>query len=1024
WIGTFNAGLEYHYQHQLKYNLFYSKGQISGIKSNYVTAFATDAADNIWIGAGEEGLLYFNRATKTFENIHPTNTDPQNLGSSKENFYIFSLLLSDDEEHLYIGTLTGFYDFHIATNRWRYWHYETQQTSETTFNGLILSMAQDADKVYLATFEGLSIYDKQQKTIENIPSPRPNFLLYATLQTDSLLYLGTRHYGVWQFDKATQSVKPIAKGNKDVVFPNFVARMHLDKQNRILVSGSTEGTFRYDQRFSTMERLPQKWQGKKLVVMSITDAPESGYWMATNLGLAKVSDQFSIEKILGQNEGFIPSYFATNALHKTPKEEILIGGNAGFYSFYDDNFYQPRNNNAPIHLTDFLLLNKSVVASEIDGFQLDSDLEEENEITLPRYKNLLTFEYAALDYHNPARLQYAYRLEPYEKKWNRVGNRRFATYRELPAGDYTFRVKYQVDAEQLSEQEATLRVTIPPKPWETWWAYLIYASIIGWISRQFYTYRKSRRQFKQQLAMQQFQKEKMEELYQFKIDFFTQVTHELRTPLTLISGPLEEVLHRQKEQSTTPLLKIIQRNTQKLLRTVNQVLDFRKIENLEMKVFAKKGNVVSFVEEIVQSFRRMTTQKGIKLQFETNMRANPYVLFDKDILEKILVNLLANALKFTEKGTICLSLDVCPDQQGKYTITLQDTGRGIKKENLPHIFDSFFQEKREMTMVGSGLGLKIVKELVTLHHGTIQVDSTLHQGTTFELSFPIADLDLMNEEPARPSIAQAINQSTNQIVTAKADTIDAKILIVDDEADVLSFLEEVFAKNYEVLVVKSAKKAIEVAKTEMPDLIISDVMMPEMDGFELCNYTKADFLLNHIPVILLTALGSTEHEIEGLNEGADAYISKPFPVNLLKATVQNLLTSRQQLKKAFLSTSLTESAPIPAQDASQQLVHQVVKIVHNRIRETHLEIADIAQELGMSQSTFYRKIKSLVGISGNEFIRTIRLKKALEYLKHSDYNISEIAYRVGFSDPKYFSTCFKKFYNVTPTEFVQKQRVS
>ncbi|MEM6319364.1 MAG: response regulator [Bacteroidota bacterium] len=281
----------------------------------------------------------------------------------------------------------------------------------------------------------------------------------------------------------------------------------------------------------------------------------------------------------------------------------------------------------------------------------------------------------------------------------------------------------------------------------------------------------------------------------------------------------------------------------------------------------------------------------------------------------------------------------------------------------------------------------------------------------------------MNGEPARPSIAQAINQSTNQIVTAKADTIDAKILIVDDEADVLSFLEEVFAKNYEVLVVKSAKKAIEVAKTEMPDLIISDVMMPEMDGFELCNYTKSDFLLNHIPVILLTALGSTEHEIEGLNERADAYISKPFLVNLLKATVQNLLTSRQQLKKAFLSTSLTESAPIPTQDASQQLVHQVVKIVHNRIRETHLEIADIAQELGMSQSTFYRKIKSLVGISGNEFIRTIRLKKALAYLKHSDFNISEIAYRVGFSDPKYFSTCFKKFYNVTPSEFLQKQRV-
>lgn len=774
--------------------------------------------------------------------------------------------------------------------------------------------------------------------------------------------------------------------------------------------------------------LDSRLQNRKLAFMSICEDPRSGYWIATNQGLAQVSEMLKVKKIFNQKEGFEPTYFLQGDMIKTPADEIIVGGNTGFYSFYPANFYSPATIAPQIHLTDFLISNKSVIESEVAGFKVRGDLDENELIRLPRYQHLVTFEYATLDFHNPSRIDYSYRLEPYEEDWNDVGNRRFATYRDLPAGTYTFKVKYQIANEADSGNMANLRVIIPPKPWLSWWAYLLYAGVLFIVSRQFYLYRRNRRLLRQEIEMQKFQKEKMEELYNFKIDFFTQVTHELRTPLTLIVGPLEEIIRRNNASEDSNLLKIINRNARKLLQTVNQILDFRKIEHLDMKVYAKKVNIVAFAEEIFNSFSQHAEQKGIELRFETNLEQHPFVLFDKDIMEKILVNLIANAVKFTSKGYIRLRLfegeEQEPSTASRYFIELSDTGQGIKPENKEKIFESFFQEQRGPAGAGSGLGLKMVKELTNLHHGTIELRSEVDKGTTFLLSLPKADLDLMDEEPVKPKITQEIERPVlkDGPVEETAQS-SAKVLIVDDEADVLSFLEEILEPQYQVFATNSAKKAIDIAKSEMPDLIISDVMMPDMNGYELCEYAKADFLLSHIPVILLTALNTTEHEIEGLKTGADAYVSKPFPVNLLKATVQNLLTSRQRLKQAFLNSSINDAGELTQNNADQQFIEEVIALIDRKIDETNLEISDISQEMGMSASTFYRKLKSLTSLSGNELIKTIRLKRSLEYLKNTDMNISEIAYQVGFSDPKYFSTCFRKFYKVTPTDFMAKNRI-
>lgn len=1020
WIGTFNNGLLYYYQHQLKFNLYYSKSQLGGMSSNYITAFATDKKNNIWIGAGEEGLIYYNRNGKKFEKVTPKLSGFSSAADLKENFYILSLNLTSDEKHLLIGTLTGLFDYEILTNKWRF--FGTQNKSNRLIGGYTNSIISDKGKAYIGTMNGFSVLNISNQSIQNYKLPTRQ--LANLVQDSNFVYIASRNSGMWRMSKKDQKIEKI--DTKAIDIPSRIRCLYLDKSNRIVLGTDQLGIFRVNRNFNKIEKISNVLNNERIVFMGICGDSKSGYWATTNRGLIKISNNFKIEKVFDVYDGFNPTYFTQNSL-KQSENEILVGGNAGFYSFSSTNFFTSKTSNYNIHLIDFLVLNKSVVGKDVEGFNLPGELDDVKSIRLPTYQNLITFEYTTLDYQNPSNGEFAYKLEPYDNDWNIVGNRRYATYRDLPSGTYKFKVKYQPNNSRESSEITEIEVVIPAIWWQSWWANLIYLLVIGIIIHEFYKYRTNRRKLNQELLMQKYQHEKMEELYNFKIDFFTKVTHELRTPLTLIISPLEEIIKRSKKPSDRNLFNIIHRNAQKLLLTVNQILDFRKLENSDMKVFAKKGNIVSFVEEILYSFLHVADKKGIELIFETNMEKYPFVLFDKNIIEKIIVNLVSNAVKFTNKGYVKIKIFEKDDVKisPNFFIEISDTGQGIKPENLNNIFETFFQEKRASNnSIGSGIGLKIVKELTQLHKGFIEVDSVYEKGSTFTLSFPKADLDLVNEEPIRPNVSIEVEgeKVDNSLVNDSENQKATKILLVDDEPDVLQFLEEIFDQEYQVFTSENPKKAIDIAKAEMPDLIISDVMMPEMDGFELCGFVKSDFLLGHIPVILLTALNATEHEIEGLKIGADAYISKPFSVNLLKATAQNLVANRNKLKQAFLNSSLNDAQELTQNDADKVFIEKVIGLIDQKIDKTDLEIADISNDFGMSQSTFYRKLKSLTDLSGNEFIRTIRLKRALELLKNTAMNISEIAYRVGFSDPKYFSTCFRKFYHVTPKEFIAQHR--
>ncbi|NJB84287.1 signal transduction histidine kinase/ligand-binding sensor domain-containing protein/DNA-binding response OmpR family regulator [Lewinella marina] len=1027
WIGTFTSGLEYYHQHQMRYNLFFPKGENNGINSNYITSFAPTKNNDLWVGAGEEGLLFYDRSADRFEKFTPTDSDSLNLGTRKENNYIISLLLTEAEDHLLIGTLSGFYDYHLATGRWKYFHH-SNRSKKLRPGSLVSSMVQDGDTIYLSNLDGLQIYDLKTGGLENypLPNPEPEHMVTALVHNDSVVYLSTRSGTLYVFSKRERSLRRHAFP-ADQPQPTNLTTLYLDTRNRLIICSDHQGQIRYSPDLTTYEKLSGLVADKHLTVMAVCEDPTEGYWLATNQGLVQVDEQWKVRNVLDHNEGFQPTYFSRNGLATTPGGEVVVGGNSGMYAFDPRNLLAAPPPNAQVHLTDFLLMNRSAVESEVAGFRVPGDLMYLDGLRLPVYQNLVTFEYTALDYHNPSRLNYAYRLHPYEKEWNYVGNRNYATYRDLPAGAYNFEVRYLAPDGTFTDQTASLSLYMPPKPWQSGWAYLGYGIVLFLLARQFFLYRRNRRRLWKEVAVQRIQREKMEELYNFKIDFFTQITHELRTPLTLIIGPLEEIISRRGGGGEGRLLRLIHRNTHKLLHRVNQILDFRKIEQSDMKVFAKKGNIVAFAEDTLYSFLGMAEEKGIALHFETNMEKYPYVLFDRDILEKILVNLVANAVKFTDRGSV--SVEVMEPEHAPhpthFTIRVRDTGRGILPENLDQVFTTFFQEQRGEKRLGSGLGLHMVKQLTTLHRGTIEVASTPDVGTTFSLTLPKADLDLMSEEPQQPrasTVPPAVAAGDVQENRTTPPAESSKLLVVDDEPDVRELIEEMFADTHTVVTADSGERALELARSEMPDLIISDVMMPGMDGYALCATAKADFLLGHIPIVLLTALNSTDHEIEGLRTGADAYVTKPFPTSLLRARVENLLQSRKRLKQSFLHSTLLATDDLALNHADQEFIDRVIAYIDQRLDDCTLEVTDISEALGMSSSTFYRKLKSLTDLSGNEFIRTIRLKRALGLLQRTKLSIAEVGYQTGFSDPRYFSTCFKRLYQMTPSEFQSQHR--
>ena len=721
--------------------------------------------------------------------------------------------------------------------------------------------------------------------------------------------------------------------------------------------------------------------------------------------------------------------------------QLLLGTDIGILKISPEHL-QKSNYAPPIVFTGF----------KIQGTSQDLDINDLEELRLKPSERNVTFQFAALDYVAPESISYAYRLKGLEEKWNEVDNSRSASYINLPPGEYELQIRSTNSDGVWMEKARILPITVLPTFWETYWAWILYvvlfvlstATIVYII---LYIYR-----LRHQINIEQ-------QLANIKLRFFTDISHELRTPLTLIASPVSEILeHETLTTNARKHLTLVHKNTERMLHLVNQILDFRKIENKKMKVLLEKTDVLSLLQKVMDNFRLIAEEKNINYQLETNQEAIE-TWIDQDKFEKIIFNLLSNAFKYTPANkSITVIANV---ESSRLIVSIKDEGIGIDLQKQQTLFQRFETlVKFNILQPSSGIGLSLVKELIELHCGNIEVKSQPGVGSEFTVILPMNQkvyegrentefiLNDGNSVPAekkneiRPMVEIASMADITPSETAKEpnqisnEEDPVSILIVEDNVELRNFLSDILSESYRVLTATNGQEGLNQAREYIPDLIISDIMMPAMDGLDMVKNIKENREICHIPIILLSAKSSLDDRISGLEQGIDDYITKPFSATYLKIRIKSLLHQRKELQEIYwkawseklnntqettLEEKLTPSQPqIISYD--EQFMQQVMQVMEEQMENSELTVDEFAQLLNLGRSVFYQKLKSIIGLSPVDFIREIRIKRAVQLIDSGEYNFSQVAYMTGFNDPKYFGKCFKRQMGMTPSEYKENKR--
>ena len=659
----------------------------------------------------------------------------------------------------------------------------------------------------------------------------------------------------------------------------------------------------------------------------------------------------------------------------------------------------------------------------------------EGEIELTHEQNSFNLTFNVQDYSLANQVEYAYMLKGLENSWYTINEQNSVTFRNIPPGKYEFLVKARLHNQDWSEDMTSLRIHITPPLWLTWWAKLIYILItISIIYTIIHAYKK-KIDLESLYTLEKKNHEQEQELNQERLRFYTNITHELRTPLTLILGPLEDM---QKDTSLptrqAQKLSVIHQSALRLLNLINQILEFRKTETQNKKLCVCKSNIAPLVHEIGLKYKELNQKKAIDFQIQIE-KEEMLLFFDKEIITIILDNLISNAIKYTEQGKITLSLYPTTRNGVTYTeIKVSDTGYGISAEALPHVFDRYYQESGKHQASGTGIGLALVRNLVELHEGEIRVESIQNEGSTFYISlltdniYPNALHGDSTKQTEEEMISEAVPEDSQN---TEPETSKPILLIVEDNEDIQKYIAESFSDSFEVITGSNGEEGKQQALNRIPDIIVSDIMMPVMDGITLCRQLKEDVRTSHIPVILLTAKDSLQDKEEGYEVGADSYLTKPFSASLLRSRINNLLDSRKKLIAQFQQTGtshnpnshLDEKRSIITEALSKldnEFIEKITQLVEDNLSSEKIDITYLSDKMCMSGSTLYRKMKALTGLSTNEYIRKVKMQNAERLLLEGKYNISEIAYKIGMNSTGYFRQCFKDEFGVSPSDYLKQ----
>jgi signal transduction histidine kinase/DNA-binding response OmpR family regulator/streptogramin lyase len=966
----------------------------SGLGEGSVQCIFKDSRSNVWIGTYLGGLQMYDKKNNRFITYLHNPADNRTISGND-----IRKITEDKEGNLWIAVHGGGVNkFNPVTKQFQYFKVNYSNYQHTISSDWVFTVYCDKeDKIWVGSIEGISVIDKNATTVKkynnqlkDIKSLSNNFVIAILQDSKGKMWFGTS-YGLNLLDPENETFKSI----------------------------------------TTKDGLPND------NVTGILEDKSGNLWIATFKGLARYSPGDNTFKIFDTKDGLATDEFIEPASFKSKTGEMFFGGREGVISFFPEdvkkNTYKP-----PVYLTNFKLFNLSV---EVLGSEKNKSLYLKKQITftpdltLSYNQNVFTFEFVALNFIRPEKNQYGYMMEGFDKQWNKIGSKNDVTYTNLPPGDYIFRVKASNNDGVWNETGTSLKLTITPPWWKTFWAYAIYSFLII-LTLLFFRYTVLQRErLKRKMEMERMEASKTHEVDLMKLRFFTNISHEFRTPLTLILAPLEKPFHLLTPEKLKERYNLISRNASRLLRLINQLMDIRKLEAGGLKLEVSQGDIVHFVKDISQLFNYEANERNIEFKIISKLETLP-VWFDSDKVDKILYNVIANSFKFTPNGkkiTIYISLEkrngLTEEGLSEFVeIIVEDSGIGIQPEELTKIFDRFYQAESPQKNIGTGLGLALTKELVELHQGEIIVESEYGKGSRFKIYLPVGKDHFANyqivekdSETSFTSIDLDIsndNLSNKSIENGKSKKLPLLpvMLVIEDHADLRLFIKHEFIGSFKIIEAIDGVQGYNDAIETMPDIIISDILMPEMNGIELSRKLKTDERTSHIPMILLTARSSEEQVIEGLDTGADDYITKPFSISVLRARVKNLIDSRIQLRKQF-SKLPDISKAITTTTLDQKFLERASKLMDQHLSDSNFDAHVFASEIGMSRSQLYRKVQALTGYSVNEFIRNIRLKKAAELLLKSDNNVTQIAYLVGFKEVTYFVKCFASYYGTSPSKY-------
>ncbi|HLZ88455.1 MAG TPA: two-component regulator propeller domain-containing protein [Puia sp.] len=1029
WVGTHRGGINIYSPGLEKFNLYRQEASPNSLSYNDVKTFCEDRGGNIWVGTDGGGLDLFLRDERVFRHYRNDPFNDRSLGSNA-----VLDVFQDREGELWVSTWGGGLN-HFDRQRGDFTRYQNNPADRysITSNFVQKTFEDFSGNLWVATYYGgLNIFDRKKKQFTRLiddPTGKTSLtgknIVSLLEDREGRIWIGTDDGGLNCWNENTRHFTHYF--DQEEKMPDLRV-LFCDSHGRLWVG--QKGLYLFDAARDSFRLYANRSGLSNEFIKGITEDGQGNLWISTSNGLTQLNaDGYGFKKY-NTGDGLQDLEFEANAFLKTRDGEMYFGGINGFNSFYPGaimaNAFVP-----PVYITGFQLSNRKIGPG--NGSPLDRDISMMREIRLSYRQSTFSFTYSALNYTTPENNQYAYKLEGLDTAWNYVGKETKAVYTNLMPGDYVFRVKASNNDGVWNEDGATVKVIITPPFWRTGWfiSLLVALGIAG-----LYVWYK----FRTRLKMRELEEKKREEMRQVQLQFFTNVSHEFRTPLSLILGPLEKMM---KEYNTPVLNRYFQamhRNAQRMLSLIHELMDFGKLESGSLRLCVQAGSLNTFMEELAEEFRDWAVQKEIDFCLEGGLTGEAW--FDRQVLEKIVLNLLQNSFKYTKAGgRITLQLLGSmegftpsyagelvlknPNRGSRYAyIRVADTGIGISAGSIHHLFERYYRITE--SHLGSGVGLAFVKSLALLHKGDIYVYSERLKGTEIIIGIPISVDDYGVEEKRAIHVEGGVRLEGFPVTRGEAPAVNLPpvetILLVEDNEELRHFLKDSLSPYYQVMEAADGREGLDKAREIAPGMIISDVIMPGMNGFDLCRAVKQDIDICHIPFLMLTARSAAAAQLEGLDAGADYYFAKPMNMELLLLTIRNRFDQDRKLKERYSRESQVEAMELVHSEKDREFMRRLLNTIDSQLSNPDFDIDWLCQEMGMSRTKLYQKIKGISQQSIGDFIRTIRLKKAVQIMTHEDVTLTEVMMRIGIQTQSYFTKAFKKEFGKTPTQFMQEIR--